>query len=63
MNKYRVFFDQINQCFIDVKSRTLESAMLKAEREWKEDNEPYISYVSQDGKEVFPHKKSGQFTP
>jgi len=57
MNHYRVYFDQVNQTYIDVEARTLESAMLKAEREWKQDNQPHLSYVEKEGKEIFPREE------
>ncbi len=56
MNNYRVWINQVNQSHYDVEARTLESAMNKAEQEWREDNVPRVSYVEKDGKEVWPEK-------
>jgi len=42
MKKWRIYFEQINQTYLDVEARTEDSARLKAEREWREENPPRI---------------------
>ena len=37
MNKYRVYFNQINQIYIDVNAEDRNDAIQKASREWKRD--------------------------
>lgn len=54
MKTYRVWFRQVNQMYIDVKARTLNSAMIKAGRGWIEENQPSIDYVEKEDKEVWP---------
>lgn len=36
MNKYRVFFDQINQMCFEVTAKNKEDAIEKAKKEWLE---------------------------
>jgi len=45
MKLYRVYIAQINQQYYDVAAKTRESAITKAQREWKEDNGPTVQSV------------------
>ena len=47
MKKWRVWFEQINQTYIDVEARTEDSAILKAKREWREENEPLMGDIQE----------------
>jgi len=57
MEWYRVWFEQVNQQYVNVEARTLESAMIKAERKWKKYNLAHISCVEKDGKQVYPSEE------
>ena len=47
MKKWRVWFEQINQTYIDVEARTEDSAILKAKREWQEENKPRVGAIQE----------------
>lgn len=49
LQKYTVWFDQINAQMITVKARTPKNAAIKAAREWKHDNsEPPVAYMEDE---------------
>ena len=45
IKEWDVTFEQVNQQIIRVDARTRDSAVLKAKREWLENNEPKIIEV------------------
>jgi hypothetical protein len=40
--KYRVYFNQINQTYIDIDASNPEEARIKAEKEWIKENPPDV---------------------
>ena len=49
LQKYTVWFEQINAQMITVKARTPKLAAIKARREWKLDNtEPPVVYMEDE---------------
>ena len=53
MKIYRVYIEQVNQTYVEVRARTPEKAMEKAYLKWRrEDAHAQISSV----KEIFPDK-------
>lgn len=51
MKTYRVYIEQINQQYYDVKANSREAAISKAEREWKKENGPCCRYVEEQDSE------------
>jgi hypothetical protein len=52
MSKYRVWFNQINQTFIDVEAKSWAKAQEKALKKWREgEGWPTCSYITKDGEE------------
>lgn len=48
MKEFTIWFEQVNQQMIRVEARTIESAKIKAQREWHEDNcVPLISDIEE----------------
>jgi len=47
LKTYRVYIEQINQQYYDVKANSRDAAIPKAEREWKKENGPCCRCVEE----------------
>lgn len=44
--QYRVYINQINQTFVNVEAKDQTSAIAKALKQWKKENEPSVMSVA-----------------
>ena len=44
-NKYRVWFKQINQCYLDVEAFSEDAATMIARRKWEKENIPDVGDI------------------
>ena len=53
MKKWTIWFDQVNQTKFEIEARIEESAILKAQREWKEAySNPWPSHIEEETDEA-----------